>query len=87
MSKKELVDTYQKLSGAELRQEEWECDIYSILYELIVHYNTELRYDPGVTFTAAKRRKLQLRDLLMEDIAYLAQYNPEINHIKRFCTG
>jgi hypothetical protein len=77
MAEQELISLYRQYNGSNISEEEWYCDIYSLLADLIQEYNASLSYDPGAAFRNAKKIKQRLRDLLKQDIDHLASFNPE----------
>lgn len=68
--------------GGKFSEEEWYCDIYSLMYERIKEYNDVSKYDTGADFKSTGPKKQKLKDLLRSDIEHLAKYNPHIEAIK-----
>lgn len=83
MAEQDLVSKYRKTNvNSKIGDEEWDCDIYSILCELIHEYNETLSYDPGPAFRNAQKTKQRLKDLLKQDFEHLIYYNPYLAVLK-----
>lgn len=83
MAEQELISLYRKLNASNISEEEWYCDIYSLLADLIQEYNVSLSYDPGAVFRNAKKIKQRLKDLLRHDLEHLASFNPEFADVMK----